>query len=285
MTGDTIKTMKLYSRVERVYAQLRDAGIGDGDPIPLDVLCRFDQYHYDGTAAVDEGIARLALEPHHRVLDVGSGLGGPARFIASRAGCKVTALELQPDLHEVASRLTERCGLAHLVRHRCGDVLEGPVPPGRFDALFAWLAFLHIPERERLYRRCYEALRPGGALYVEDYFERGAFTGDERETLAAKVYSRNLPRLDELGRDLGRAGFAGVEIEDVTASWTGHVTERARAWRADRCREVALHGEEVFAGLDDFYSTIAGLFRGGNLGGVRLLARKPRTGPAPGSGR
>ena len=104
MSEENIKTMKLYSRVDRVYAQLRDAGIGDDEPIPLDVLNRFDQYHYHGTDAVDEGIARLALASQHRVLEVGSGLGGPARYIASRVGCTVTALELQPDMHEVATR-------------------------------------------------------------------------------------------------------------------------------------------------------------------------------------
>ena len=275
MTDGDIKTMKLYSRVDRVYAELRDAGIGGDDPVPVDVLCRFDQYHYRGTEAVEEGIARLALRPHHRVLDIGSGLGGPARYIASRAGCAVTALELQADVHEVASRLTERCGLGHLVRHREGDVLDGTVPLGRFDALFAWLSFLHIPDRKRLYRRCYDALRPGGAMYVEDYFERGTLTDEERETLAVKVYSRDLPRMDDLRRDLDRAGLTGVEIEDVTESWTDHVAERARAYRANRAREIALHGEEVFAGLDDFYSTVAGLFRAGNLGGVRFVARKP----------
>ena len=275
MGGQAIKSMKLYSRVERVYAQLRDAGVADDGPIPLDLLSRFDQYHYDGAAAVEEGIARLALAPHHRVLDVGSGLGGPARIIASRAGCEVTALELQPDVHEVAARLTARAGLAGRVRHRQGDILEGAPPPGGFDALCAWLVFLHIPERRRLYRRCFEALRPGGAMYVEDYFERGALTGGERGMLAEKVYCRDLPHLEALRRDLAAAGFAEVGIEDVTAFWTAHVAERARSWRAGRQREAALHGEEVFAGLDDFYSSIARLFQGGNLGGMRLIARKP----------
>jgi len=274
MSGQAIKSMKLYSRVERVYAQLRDAGIAEDGPVPLDVLSRFDQYHYDGVAAVEEGIARLALAPRHRVLDVGSGLGGPARIIADRAGCAVTALELQPDVHEVAARLTARAGLTDLVSHRQGDILEGAPGPGGFDALFAWLVFLHIPDRERLYRRCFEALRPGGAMYVEDYFERGMLTDAERGTLANKVYCRDLPRLKELRRDLAGAGFAEVEIEDVTAFWTGHVTERARSWRAGRERETALHGEEVFAGLDDFYSSIAALFQGGNLGGMRLVARR-----------
>ena len=275
MSDATIKTMKLYSRVERVYAQLRDAGIGDGDPIPLEVLCRFDQYHYFGTDAVDEGIARLALQPDHRVLEVGSGLGGPARYMADRIGCTVTALELQSDVHEVATRLTERCGLAPLVRHQRGDILEGPVPPGHFDALVAWLSFLHIPERERLYRRCHEALRPGGRLYVEDLFERGAFTTGERDTLAVKVYSRNLPRLEALRHELGRAGFDDIEIEDLTPSWTGFVSDRARAYRANREHEIALHGREVYAGLEDFYSSVASLFDGGNLGGMRVSARKP----------
>ena len=275
MTEANIKTMKLYSRVERVYAQLRDAGIGDDDPIPLDVLCRFDQYHYFGTGAVDEGIARLALQSLHRVLEVGSGLGGPARYIASRIGCTITALELQADVHEVATRLTERCGLAHLVRHQRGDILEGPVPNGHFDALFGWLVFLHIPERELLYRRCHEALRPGGSLYVEDLFERGSFTSDESETLAVKVYSRNLPRLEVLRHELAHAGFDDLCIDDLTSSWSDFVSERARAYRANRAHEVALHGAEVYAGLDDFYSSVAALFRGGNLGGMRVSARKP----------
>ena len=275
MAEEKIKTMKLYSRVERVYTQLCDAGIGDDDPIPLDVLCRFDQYHYFGTDAVNEGISRLALQSRHRVLEVGSGLGGPARYIASRVGCTVTALELQPDVHEVAARLTERCGLANLVRHQRGDILEGPVPPGHFDTLFGWLVFLHIPERELLYRRCHEALRPGGSLYVEDLFERGAFTSDERETLAVKVYSRNLPRLEVLRRDLERAGFDDIRIDDLTSSWTEFVSGRASAYRTNREHEITLHGEEVYAGLDDFYASVAALFRDGNLGGMRVSARKP----------
>ena len=275
MSEENIKTMKLYSRVDRVYAQLRDAGIGDDDPIPLEVLNRFDQYHYHGTDAVDEGIARLSLASRHRVLEVGSGLGGPARYIASRVGCTVTALELQPDMHEVASRLTERCGLSHLVRHQRGDMLEGPVPSDHFDALFGWLVFLHIPERELLYRRCHEALRPGGRLYVEDMFERGSFTPDEREMLAVKAYCRNLPRLEGLRRDLERAGFGDIRIDDLTSPWTAFVSERARAYRANREHEVALHGEGVYTGIDDFYTSVAALFGGGNLGGLRVSAQKP----------
>ena len=275
MTQAAIKTMKLYSRVERVYAQLRDAGIGDDDPIPLEVLSRFDQYHYYGSEAVAEGIDRLGLAAHHRVLEVGSGLGGPSRIIAQRVGCTVTALELQPDVHEVALRLSARCGLEHLVRHRRGDILEGAVPAGHFDALFGWLVFLHIPQRELLYRRCHEALRSGGGMYFEDFHERGTLTPEEHETLAVKAYSRNLPRLDALRCDLERAGFVEIEIEDLSASWADFVTERARNYRATREHEVALHGEEVFAGLDDFYSSIAELFRAGNLGGMRVRARKP----------
>lgn len=275
MSDPGIKTMQLYSRVERVYAQLRAAGIGDRDPIPVDVLSRFDQYHYLGTGAVDAGIAALGLGPRHRVLDVGSGLGGPARHIAERVGCTVTALELQPDLHEVGRELSGRCGLARLVRHLQGDILEGPVPPGAFDALVSWLAFLHIPERERLYRRCHEALRSGGGVYVEDFFERGRLKAREREALARKVYCRGLPRLEDLRRDLEKAGFAEVRVRDLSSSWTGFVAERARAHRANREQEIALHGAELFAGLDDFYTTVAALFGGGNLGGVRVSARKP----------
>ena len=104
MDKQAIKSMNLYSQVERIYNDLRALGIEDEAPLDVETLTPFDQYHYFGTDAVDEAISMAGITADSKVLDVGSGLGGPARYLAKATGCKVTALELQDDLNEVAAR-------------------------------------------------------------------------------------------------------------------------------------------------------------------------------------
>ena len=137
-----MKAMKLYDRVERIHNELALLDLDGAMPLTVEQLTPFDQYHYFGTDAVDEAIAALGLRPGMRVLDVGSGIGGPARYIAARSGAHVTALELQPDLDALAADLTQRCGLADLVEHRCGNILDGIGEA--YDAVISFLCFLHI---------------------------------------------------------------------------------------------------------------------------------------------
>lgn len=274
MTGHALKAMKLYDQVERVFNELHAAGIRDEDPIPVELLCSLDQYHYHGTTAVDFAFRTLGLGPGDRVLDVGAGIGGPARHLASRVGCHVTAIELQPDLNDTAAALTRRCGLEARIEHRCADFLDTPLPAASFDALMSWLVFLHIPDRPTLYRRCAQVLEPSGSLFVEDYFQRRPFSPKQREDLRVKIQCPSLPSFEDYASQLGDAGFVDVELTDMTANWTAFVTDRARAYQAGRERHIAMNGQEIFDGLDDFYATVAALFDSGNLGGIRVRARK-----------
>ena len=83
MANNTIKTMKLYVQVERVFNELRVLGLSDADKIEVETLSRFDQYHYEGVEAVEEAIRRCHIGAKSRVLEVGSGIGGPARYYAT----------------------------------------------------------------------------------------------------------------------------------------------------------------------------------------------------------
>ena len=275
MTGRDIKTMKLYHQVERVFKELRALGVGDQDPIRVDDLIPHDQYHYLGTDAVDEAIRRLALDGSKHVLDVGAGIGGPARYLAHRSGCRVTALELQTDLNDTAIRLTQRCGLSHLVTHRCGNALDGQEDEATFDALVSWLTFLHIADRQTLYRRCHEALRPGGQLFVEDYFELGSLSVQERKVLEHEVYCHYVPTLNDYSTQLAQAGFDQIELTDMTDAWLPFLAKRREGYSRDRERNVRVHGPEIVNALETFYATVVDLFEGGNLGGVRVIATKP----------
>lgn len=142
-----IKTMQLYNHVDRVQRELESKGFGPDDPLDPARLEALDQLHYGGCAAVDAAIGPLGLTGDSRVLEIGSGLGGPARRLAAETGCRVTALELQPDLHELAGAFTRRCGLEDRVEHVRGDALDMALDGAPFDAIASWLTFLHIPEQ------------------------------------------------------------------------------------------------------------------------------------------
>ena len=275
MSDPPIKTMKLYAEVERVFNELKAAGIGEQDPIPLELLSRFDQYHYFGADAVHEAIAALGLGEQDQVLDLGSGIGGPARVLAAGSGCRVTALELQADLHATARTLTKRCGLHHRVEHLNGNFLDSVVAHGQFDAVVSWLVFLHIPERERLYQGCFEALRPGGRLWIEDFFERAPVHGPGSPRPRRQAL---LPLPAEPGSI--RRGFAPGRLRGSGARGPqramGSVRRRAhRRLPGIAKRQIELHGQAVFEGLADFYTTVTRLFESTRFGGIRVSARRP----------
>lgn len=265
-----MKAMKLYDRVHRIHRELAAKGLAPDVALKVSDLTPFDQLHYHGTKAVEEAISALGLKAGMRVLDIGAGLGGPARYIAERTGAHVTALELQEDLSAVGEDLTRRCGLSTRVEHRCGNVLDGV--EGNFDCIVSMLCFLHIPDRARLFSVCRSALKIGGSIYIEDFGRHRDATPAETEALAVKVQCPHVPTPDEYRSDLSAAGFATIRLSDVTADWTAFTASRLAAYRAARDRNINIHGAEIVDGLEDFYATVTGLFAGGLIAGIKIRA-------------
>lgn len=268
-----IKSMGLYRNVERIMADLRASGFDETAALTVDDLTPYDQYHYEGTDAVDDAIELLKAGPQAHVLDVGSGLGGPARYIADRSGAAVTALELQPDLNETAVALTARAGLASSVTHLNGDILAGDAGVAQFTGLVSMLCFLHIPDRAELFSSCAAALKPGGLLFIDDYFERGRLTDEEKTQLADTVYCSYLPDRDTYIADVEAAGFTDVRVTDKTSDWSAFVLDRLTKFRSARSDLITRYDEATVDSLDHFYSTVVDLFIGRNLGGLRLTGR------------
>jgi cyclopropane fatty-acyl-phospholipid synthase-like methyltransferase len=268
-----LKSMPLYRGVDRVYAELAAAGLDREQALCVSDLTAFDQYHYHGTDAVDIAIASFDIKSGDRVLEIGSGIGGPARHIADTTGAKVVALELQPDLDETARDLTNRCGLTERIDHVCGDVLEYSPGALQFDVIVSWLAFFHIEQRQELLARCKNWLKPSGGLFVEDLFAGGEFTSAEQEELDVILFSRYLPSRNVYEEDFRDAGFSGIHATDMSEDWRQFTHERYESFCGNRQRLETVHGEELVAGLDSFYGTVARLFKGGHLGGIRLVAK------------
>ena len=267
-----MKSMKLYTNVQRIHNELAALGIGPDAALRVDQLTPFDQYHYFGTDAVDEALEVLQLQPGSRVLDVGSGIGGPARYIAAKTGAHVTALELQPDLHEVARELTARCGLSSRVEHVCGNILDSAVAEN-YDAIISFLCFLHIPDRAKLFAACRAALKSEGVMYIEDFGKSRPLSDDEAKALSVKVQCAVLPSMAEYETQLMEAGFPDVSMSDVTGAWKDFTASRLAMFRTARPRNIEVHGQEIVDDLDDFYGTVAQLFHDGAIAGLKIIAR------------
>jgi len=259
--------------VERIYNELRELGYEDGASLDVEALFPFDQYHLAGTDPVAAAIEPASIVSTSRVLDVGSGLGGPARYLAHRVGCHVTAIEIQRNVHEVALDLTVRCGLSDRVEHMCADFLDRDATNGSFEVLVSWFAFLHIPDRERLLARCRESLVPGGYLYVEDFHEIGKLTPIEREELRIDVGCEWLPSLELFGQQCEEAGFNSVQTVDLTPQFAVFAAGRVETLHNSWDRQVAVHGEDIVHALDRFFRVVHNLFASGHYGVGRVMAR------------
>jgi cyclopropane fatty-acyl-phospholipid synthase-like methyltransferase len=272
--GTGIGAMPLYIEVHRIYRELAALGIQPDQALTPDQLYPFDQFHYHGIDAVRASAGLIGLGRESRVLEIGSGLGGPARYLAQTVGCHVTALELQQEMHDVAVDLTRRCGLSKRVVHVRGDALTQPLEVGRFDAAVSWLACHHIPDRPQLLERLRQTIKPGGHVYIEDLALRDVSSREDFDSMRTLLHGVTLTDAEDFAQALEDAGFEEIDMTDMSPSWTAHTAARVKAFRDDLERYVHVHGETNARRLEAFYAAVDRLFARGSLGGVRLVARR-----------
>ncbi|MCA1715507.1 MAG: methyltransferase domain-containing protein [Actinobacteria bacterium] len=151
----------------RILAALRAAGKVP-DALAADDLAPVDQFHTRGKDATLE-LARLAgVTPEMRVLDVGGGLGGPARTLASEIGCSVEVLDVTEEFCRAGEMLTTRTGLGDLVSFRHASALDMPHSDASFDAVWMQHSSMNIADKERLFAEIQRVLRPGGHLALHE---------------------------------------------------------------------------------------------------------------------
>src|SRR6201997_1285970 len=131
-------------------------------------LAGLDQFHTRGLAATAD-LAKLAgITAEMSVLDVGSGVGGPARFLAATFGCRVTGIDLSEPFVDAARYLTERTGQSRQVSFETASALELPFDAGRFDVVLLQHVAMNISDRTRLYRQIRRVLKSGGMFAIFD---------------------------------------------------------------------------------------------------------------------
>lgn len=134
----------------------------DIDSLGRDDISSFDEFHIRGRDATRE-LAHLAnLRKGEKILDLGSGVGGPARTLAAEFGCMVVGLDLVEEYCRTAEMLTARVGLSDMVTFRQGSVLEIPFDDASFDVVWSQHMTMNIEDKPRLVQEVRRVLRPGG---------------------------------------------------------------------------------------------------------------------------
>jgi len=272
--NSNIKTMKLYNHVDRIYNELKELGKTNSEVLLVDELTNFDQLHYHGTEAIDFAIKKLGINSKMTILEIGSGIGGPARYIANETEATVIALELQSDQNEIALDLTERCGLSNNVKHVCGDFLTYDWEGKKFDAIVSWLTLYHIYEHKILLQKCFDFLKPEGFFYAEDLFSRQPFNKEELSELLKNIYGKYLPDIDTYKSEIKKIGFNLIFCQDMSDKWTEFTRNRYLSYNQQKDRHVRVHGKDIYNNINSFYAFIDRYFSKGKLGGIRVIAKK-----------
>jgi ubiquinone/menaquinone biosynthesis C-methylase UbiE len=138
----------------------------DPENLSYQDLATADHFHSRGKEATLELAQMADLRPGQSVLDVGGGIGGPARLLAAEFGCVVTVLDLTEEYCRVGEMLTARTGLSDKVTFKVGNALDLPFSDGSFDVVWTQHSSMNIADKERLYSEANRVLRPSGRLSI-----------------------------------------------------------------------------------------------------------------------
>ncbi len=142
-------------------------------PLAAQDLNGLDEFHIGGHEATAELVARLGLAPGMAVLDIGSGIGGPARHMARAHGVHATGIDLTPEYVAVARMLTQRVGLADQVAFETGSAAALPFNDAAFDAATLMHVGMNLPDKPAVFAEVARVLRPGAAFAVYDVMRMG----------------------------------------------------------------------------------------------------------------
>jgi ubiquinone/menaquinone biosynthesis C-methylase UbiE len=141
--------------------------------VTVDDLAPVDEFHIGGRQASEEFLGQLDLSPEAHVLDVGSGLGGAARFVANRYGCRVTGIDLTPEYVETAKVLCGWVGLDNSISLHQGSALAMPFPDHTFDRAYMLHVGMNIDDKAKLCSEVSRVLKPNTLFGIYDVMRIG----------------------------------------------------------------------------------------------------------------
>lgn len=201
---------------DRIEAGLKQT-VADNSAVTIDDLAPVDEFHIGGRSASVHLFDQLNLSPEDKVVDVGAGIGGTARFVAQTYGSGVTGIDLTPEFCEVADRLSNLVGLGDKVNVIEGSALDMPFEDDSFSVAYMMHVGMNIEDKTALYKEIRRVLKPGGILAVYDVLQ-----GPNFEQITFPVPWATVPETsflataDEMQKHLRNTGYSIDSVADRT---------------------------------------------------------------------
>lgn len=265
-----------YSRGEllsRLRAALQDDGANPDHPTMED-LAPYDQFHGRGIEATRDALRLMPAGAADHILDIGSGLGGPARCVAEHFGCTVTGIDLMPEFCEVARHLSRLLHLETRTTFEVADAISTPFAAGSFDGAYSMNVSMNIGDKAAFYQEVHRVLKPGAWLVLSEVARGKGPEVDYPTAWAASSESSFLCTTDETVRGLNAAGFEVISVQSTLEemlAFGGRSREAVqRGEKAPHRAVMLIHAESAAIAIRN---TSRG-FSEGRILPVELLARR-----------
>lgn len=200
----------------RILAAIRAAGLNPEQRLSPEELRALDHFHTGRFRASLDLLELAQIRAEDRVLDIGAGLGGAARLLASSLGCRVDCLELSPDYCAGAVLLNRLTGLDDQIEVHQGSALDLPFPDDSFDAVWMQNVGMNIADKRKLYSEVYRVLKPGGRFAFQEMAAGKVATYYFPLPWATDPADSFLASAEEIRSVLGETGFIAELFEDTS---------------------------------------------------------------------
>lgn len=267
------------SLAEALIGRLAEHGI-QRSAVTVEHLSAIDQMHMRGHAATLELIEALDIRKRMKVLDVGAGIGGPARVVATACGASVTALDLTPALCEANRELNRLVGLSRRITVVEGNATELPFEDGAFDRVLTVHASMNVERKRTMYREILRVLKPGGRFGFYDIVAGVAGHPDYPVPWATTQTSSHLESPSVMRALAEEVGFRTVQVRDLTNETRNQtlVQEAAAAARKAAGEPPPLQAGDILMGptASEKARNLRRALKEGRIGLTMAVFEKPR---------
>lgn len=256
--------------IDAIHDALRRMGRLD-QPAAED-LVSFDQFHSGGHRTTAALAASLLLRADLDVLDIGCGIGGPARYFAGRHGCRVTGLDLTPEFVAAADALSRLVGLADRIRFVTGSATSLPFDAAHFDRVVMLHVGMNIADKRQMATEAFRVLRSGGLLAIYDAMRTGPGEIAYPVPWASGAEGCCIEPPEQYRAALAEAGFTIVSETNHLAMVLAGLDKRYQDRSGDKLRPDL----DIVMGPDGPIkcANMAALLRAGTVSPLEIVARK-----------
>ncbi len=232
-----------YARAGSLARRLLDIahGLARDDRLTVDDLAPLDQFHMRGAEATEEFAEMVRPVPGSLCVDLGCGIGGPARWLAAHCGVEVLGLDLTESYCRDAAALSDAVGLAARLRFACADAARLPLAEDSVDLVWTQHAAMNIPDKAAMYREVARVLKRGGRLALHDVMAGPAGPPVFPVPWASGPAGSFLLSSGEVRGLLAEAGLGELVWHDHTADALAWVHRRRAALQAGAPRPPGPH--------------------------------------------